>query len=155
MYKFYKVTKAICNVDYPKNHGYILFTQYDGYTEINMNLTNLPPGMHGMHIHESSDRRNGCQSTCSHYNPYGGIHKNVNEDGNHMGDLGNINVDPNGNCEETVYVNNLPLVGNIQVIGRCIVIHADKDDLGLGNTNESIKTGSSGPRIACGVIGYL
>ena len=34
-----------------------------------------------------------------------------------------------------------------------IIVHADSDDLGRGNTKESSKTGNSGPRLACGVIG--
>ena len=36
---------------------------------------------------------------------------------------------------------------------RAIVIHADEDDLGLGNNPNSTLTGNSGKRWACGVIG--
>lgn len=39
------------------------------------------------------------------------------------------------------------------MIGRSCVLHKNEDDLGLGNHEESPKTGNSGPRIACGVIG--
>jgi len=35
-----------------------------------------------------------------------------------------------------------------------LVIHADKDDLGLGDNAESLITGNAGKRIACAVIGY-
>jgi len=38
------------------------------------------------------------------------------------------------------------------VIGRSIVIHNGVDDLGLGGTNESLKTGSAGSRMACSII---
>ncbi len=34
-----------------------------------------------------------------------------------------------------------------------IIIHKNRDDLGLGNNNESLKTGNAGERVACGVIG--
>ena len=33
------------------------------------------------------------------------------------------------------------------------MVHKNKDDLGKGNDVESTKTGNSGPRISCGVIG--
>jgi Cu/Zn superoxide dismutase len=40
------------------------------------------------------------------------------------------------------------------IIGRSVVLHADKDDCGLGGFPDSLTTGHSGKRIACAVIGY-
>jgi Cu-Zn family superoxide dismutase len=40
------------------------------------------------------------------------------------------------------------------IIGRGLIIHADKDDCGQGGNLESLKTGNAGKRIACAVIGY-
>ena len=43
-------------------------------------------------------------------------------------------------------------MGDRSVVGRGIVVHADKDDLGQGGDKESLKTGNAGDRLACGVI---
>ena len=45
------------------------------------------------------------------------------------------------------------LYGVHGIIGRTVVLHSAKDDLGLGGDEGSLKTGNSGSRIACGVIG--
>ena len=44
------------------------------------------------------------------------------------------------------------LIGDRSVVGRGIVVHADRDDLGQGGDAESLKTGNAGDRLACGVI---
>ena len=45
------------------------------------------------------------------------------------------------------------LSGETSVIGRAIVVHADRDDLGRGGFPDSLTTGHAGARVACGVIG--
>jgi Cu-Zn family superoxide dismutase len=37
--------------------------------------------------------------------------------------------------------------------GRSLIVHADEDDLGLGEHDDSKTTGHSGARIACAVFG--
>jgi Cu-Zn family superoxide dismutase len=46
-----------------------------------------------------------------------------------------------------------PLISVKNIYGRSVVIHAKKDDLGLGNNAESLITGNAGNRIACAIIG--
>ena len=47
----------------------------------------------------------------------------------------------------------IKLKGEISVIRRSFVLHADEDDLGRGGFSDSKTTGHAGARIACGVIG--
>uniref|UniRef100_A0A0K0D4L0 Superoxide dismutase n=1 Tax=Angiostrongylus cantonensis TaxID=6313 RepID=A0A0K0D4L0_ANGCA len=42
------------------------------------------------------------------------------------------------------------LTGPQSVVGRALVIHARRDDLGLGNSPLSLTTGDSGGRVLCG-----
>ena len=44
---------------------------------------------------------------------------------------------------------------DFSIVGRMFVIHKDEDDLGLGNNEESLKTGNAGERIACSIIGLI
>lgn len=34
------------------------------------NVTGLPPGKHGMHVHQSGDMRQGCEKLGEHFNPF-------------------------------------------------------------------------------------
>lgn len=47
----------------------------------------------------------------------------------------------------------ISLNGDLSVLGRTVVVHADQDDLGLGGHELSKTTGNAGGRIGCGVIG--
>ena len=74
----------------------------------------------------------------------------------HAGDMiNNIYPDPNGKFFHEYEDKRIKLRGNVNksIIGRSIVIHENKDDLGLGNNKESKKTGNAGKRIACAIIG--
>ena len=70
-----------------------------------------------------------------------------------MGDLGNLQANEYGEAKFNFFENKIHLVGPLSIIGRSCVVHLYQDDLGEGGTDESLKTGSAGPRIACGVVG--
>ena len=73
----------------------------------------------------------------------------------HLGDLGNITADKDGNCVQSITDKYLQLRGyKYNIIGRSVVVHENEDDLGRGGNAESKKTGNAGGRIGCGVIGY-
>jgi superoxide dismutase, Cu-Zn family len=70
-----------------------------------------------------------------------------------VGDLGNITVDESGSCSVNIVDSKIQLLGPHSVIGRSIVIYAGADDMGRGGHENSLTTGSTGPRIAAGIIG--
>ncbi len=71
----------------------------------------------------------------------------------HVGDLGNVQADADGNGRYEHSDTQVHLFGLYSVIGRSCVLHKKTDDLGEGGDEESKKTGNAGARIACGVIG--
>ena len=152
-----KAIEAVCVLTNTssKINGYILFKEdlKKKETIIELHLKNVPKGEHGFHIHRTGDLREGCSSLCSHYNPYNKNHGGPDSKERHVGDLGNIKS-VNGTVNKIIRDKLIRLRGKYSVIGRSVVIHSDKDDLGLGGDAESLKTGNAGKRIACGVIGY-
>lgn len=110
---------------------------------------------HGFHIHEAGDLSDKCTSMCSHFNPFGKTHGCPGSKERHVGDLGNLVSNKQGIADYVIRDSIIKLRGiKSNIIGRGLVIHADKDDCGQGSNKDSLITGNSGKRIACAVIGY-
>lgn len=139
-----------------KGSIYFIENQDKNIVTVKLNLSGLPPNKElGFHIHAAGDLSDGCTSACAHFNPFNTIHGGKDSKVRHVGDLGNITTDKHGNCIIKFDDNMIKLRGYKQnIIGRSIVIHGQKDDLGKGGNAESLKTGNAGKRIACAVIGY-
>lgn len=143
----------------PKVQGTVTIKQGTGRTKstiITINLSGLEPNRkYACHIHEAGDlSHNKCSGACSHYNPFNEVHGGLTSRHRHVGDLGNITTNQNGQAKMKLRTGSVKLQGRYSVIGRSIVIHEGVDDLGKGGTEESLKTGSAGGRIGCAVIGY-
>jgi superoxide dismutase, Cu-Zn family len=113
----------------------------------------LPRGNHGFHIHEFGDATNGCISAGPHFNPFNKRHGGPQSNERHIGDMGNVWSDGDELTCFEIHDSSIVLSGPYSVIGRSCVIHADEDDLGQGEFEDSPTTGHSGARLACGVIG--
>ncbi len=134
--------------------GVVHFIDEGKMLHIDYDLQGLSDGEHGFHIHEYGDLTDGCESACSHFNPYGTTHGSLDSKVRHLGDLGNISS-KNGVAKGRISTDTLSL--NMRkincIVGRMIIVHADRDDLGKGGDEESLKTGNAGKRLGCGVIG--
>jgi Cu-Zn family superoxide dismutase len=151
--------KAVCVLDSQtskKDVSGVIYLEEteDNKTRIYGSIKGLNPGLHGFHIHEAGDLSKGCDSACAHYNPHGHDHGGLTSKNRHVGDLGNIEAGKNGVAKIDITDKLVKLRGKYSVIGRSLVVHEDEDDLGLGNADDSLTTGHSGKRLACGVIGY-
>ena len=138
--------------------GTVKFTEdlENNWIRIDIDISGLnKSSFHGFHIHESGDLSDKCESMCAHFNPY---HKNHGCPGTkerHVGDLGNLVTNKKGQAKYSIMDNVIKLRGTkTNIIGRGLIIHADKDDCGQGINPDSVKTGNAGKRIACAVIGY-
>ena len=123
---------------------------------IDVSIKGLSPNsLHGFHVHEAGDLTDKCTSMCAHFNPYGKTHGCPGMKERHVGDLGNLSTNSKGDAVYSFYDNAIKLRGTrSNILGRGLIIHADKDDCGHGGNAESLKTGNAGKRIACAVIGY-
>jgi len=157
---------AICvinpTIECPNVRGTVTFKENSkkGTIAIQFELSGLEPGEHGAHVHTygnllpayGTSADSCCMNTGPHYNPTGASHGSL--DTGHIGDFGNILADERGVVSEKMESTTLKIRGAHSIIGRALVIHKNKDDLGHGNNAESKKNGNSGPRVACAVVAY-
>ena len=127
--------------------GKITFTQVPEGIKISGDVDGLKPGEHGFHVHEHGDcGGDGAAAAGAHFNPTNQKHGGPDSPERHVGDLGNLVADENGHAHYERVDKIISLEGEHSIIGRSIVIHADRDDF------TTQPTGASGTRIACGLI---
>jgi Cu/Zn superoxide dismutase len=121
---------------------------------VKMKFENLyKNSVHAIHIHEFGNLTGGCQTLGAHYNP--GKHEHGSfqypQYSRHAGDLiNNIFTDSDGKFTYEYYDPSFQLR---DILGRSVVLHEGRDDLGQGGDAESKKTGNAKGRIMCGIIG--
>jgi Cu-Zn family superoxide dismutase len=116
-----------------------------------INVRDMPPGVHGIHIHSVGR----CEpptfdSAGPHFNPFNKQHGMHNPQGPHAGDLPNITIPSSGKLETQIMIAGMMQWegegGLLDGDGASIVIHANPDDY------KTDPSGNSGARIACGKI---
>jgi Cu-Zn family superoxide dismutase len=120
----------------------------DGNVEVVVDLTGVPPGVHGFHIHEKGDCGNNAANAGGHFNPTGMVHGAPDAVSHHAGDFGNVTADANGEVHTRFTTHSISLTEGFSssAIGHAVVLHEKADDL------ISQPSGNAGARIACGVV---
>ena len=129
--------------------GTVTFTQQEGGIQIQASVEGLSSGKYGFHVHENGDcSAPDASSAGGHFNPNNTQHgaPSVGPDERHVGDLGNLLVDGQGNAEYQRVDPVISFEGEHSILGKAVVIHRGEDDL------ESQPSGDAGERIACGII---
>ena len=133
--------------------GTVTFSQTaSGMLHVIAELTDLPPGPHGFHVHETGecDAEGGFESAGGHFSG-GKDHGIMSEEGPHIGDFPNVNVGQDGILKVEFFTARLSLEEDsenslLDQDGSAIMIHDGPDDY------TSQPSGDAGDRIACGVI---
>lgn len=126
-------------------------TERGGAVIVTVHATALPPGVHGIHLHETGTcTPPDFTSAGGHFNPASTQHGFDNPEGPHAGDLRNFEVQEDGTghfmgTNERVTLSEGP-TSLFDADGTAIVIHAGPDDY------RTDPAGDSGARIACGVV---
>lgn len=117
-------------------------------------LSGLPPGLHGFHVHENPSCAPGSQDGKSvaalaaggHLDPHGTKKHGEPWGDGHLGDLPALYVSEDGKAKNPVLAPRLRLA---DIKGRSLMIHAGGDT----HSDHPEKLGGGGARVACGVIG--
>jgi Cu-Zn family superoxide dismutase len=114
---------------------------------INVAATGMPPGVHGLHLHEKGLCEGPkFESAGAHLNPQAKQHGRDNPMGAHLGDLPNLTVAADGSATASIPGGAATMASLADADGTSLVVHAKADDY------KTDPSGNSGDRIACAVL---
>lgn len=130
------------------NLGTLNLMDVDGGVHVSGELSGVPNGEHGFHVHETGicDPATKFESAGDHFEPGDKKHGTENPEGPHAGDLMNVTANDDGKVTVDLHSPNVTLAQLLDADGAALVLHADPDDY------KTDPAGNSGDRFACGVI---
>ncbi len=119
----------------------------DGSVQVKVDLTGVPPGVHGFHVHDKGACGDNGMAAGGHFNPMNTDHGTPNVTPHHAGDFSNLLAPSNGEIHQQFVTRSISVSpGTMSVVGHALILHANPDDL------LTQPTGNAGGRIACGVV---
>lgn len=134
--------------------GSAKYTQGSHGVLIDLSVSKLPHGRHGMHFHEVGNCKphHSFKAAKGHIMVGGRPHGFLNPKGPHAGNLPNLVIDKSGKANIELYTNLVSLHPEtkkpalLDENGSTLMIHENQDD------HYTQPIGGSGARIACGTI---
>jgi Cu-Zn family superoxide dismutase len=130
-----------------KVKGVVTFTKTADGIHVHGEISGLTPGEHGFHVHEFGVWNEDGMATGGHFNPTGAPHADHDSPKRHVGDMGNIKADENGNAVVDLDDTQMSFDGPTSILGRGLVVHEKADDL------KTQPSGNAGGRLAVAIIG--
>ena len=133
-----------------KDVGTVVIWDQGSGVALQLNLHDLTPGEHAIHFHQVPKcEAPDFKSAGGHFNPESKKHGFDNPEGHHAGDVKNFTVGADGKANAELQDTDVTLKDgphSLLTNGAAIVLHAKADDY------KTDPSGSSGDRVACGVI---
>ena len=130
--------------------GEAVFTEENGEVTMTVNVSGLTEGQHAIHLHEKADcSSDDATSAGGHWNPTMEDHGKWGEGEYHRGDIGNFDVDAEGNGSITFTTDQWCIDCEDEqknIVGKSVMIHEGADDF------SSQPSGDAGARVGCGEI---
>lgn len=125
--------------------GTVTLTSEDGVVTVKVQVADVTPGEHGVHLHVTPDCSDDvAMNAGGHWNPGAATH-GAPTGPSHSGDLGNMTVGADGKGTLTISKPEWKLEDGsaYDLLGHALVVHGGKDDL------MTDPAGNSGARIGC------
>jgi superoxide dismutase, Cu-Zn family len=146
--------------------GTVTFSEEDEGTQVSVEVTDLPPGFHGFHVHaigvcEPDSANPADPSMTGDFLSAGGhIGAGESDHGEHPGDMPTLYVADSGTGSLTFVTNALALADLTDDDGSAVMVHAGRDNYAniperyapAGPDEMTLNTGDAGGRIACGLV---
>jgi len=134
--------------------GKAAFEQTPTGVLISVDVTGLPPGGHGIHLHATGSCAPDFKAAGGHINPDKAPHGLRNPQGPDNGDLPNLFAAADGSARAEFFTTRVSVSGGdrpalLDGDGSAVIIHESPDD------HMTQPIGGAGGRIACGIIGEM
>ncbi len=134
--------------------GAATFEQTPTGVLMHVEVRDLPPGAHGIHLHATGSCSPSFKSATGHINPEKVAHGLRNPEGPDNGDLPNLYAAADGTAQAEFFTTRVSVAGGgapslLDEDGSAVIIHENPDD------HMTQPIGGAGGRIGCGIISKM